>query len=117
MLCTIQAENDAEPLLESESDDCINDADMDGADPISNLRSGERTADPASIVCGSLPDGCELDDIVYPLTLRKSRAAESKYVVEFVNEDKNLLPPALPHKPQLTPLSRCDSPQESHGTS
>ena len=64
---------------------------MDPEDAADHVRSG-RDAEPISLHCGTMPEGYELNDILFPLSLQKSRSAESKYVVEYVREDKNLLP-------------------------
>ena len=61
----------------------------------SGERAPGRDADPLSSHCGTLPEGSELNDFVFPLSLQKSRSAEAKYVVEYVRQDKDLLPYAV----------------------
>ena len=90
-LYIIQVMHDAEPLQESDSENSGFNVDLNDAPTDSHCRSEQRTADPASVFCGSLPAGWTLEDVIYPIEMQNSKASEAKYVVNYVDTDRKLL--------------------------
>ena len=89
-----QATTDDEPRLQSDSEPERDGApsDDDAPEDKHNRNAADRARDPVSELCGTMPDGCDLNDIVNPLSLQKSRSSEAKYVVDFIKEVTDRIP-------------------------
>ncbi|CAK0855377.1 unnamed protein product [Prorocentrum cordatum] len=80
--------------MESDDDDNGNPADvpMDDEEATDELpRRPFRAQDPTSVLCGSFPEGIEMDDVIAPETWQKSKAAEAKYIAEFMRDNSDRL--------------------------
>ena len=108
------AAEDDQPLMESDSDqersNIARDSDDTPEDGLARNPSG-RATDPVSLLCGSLPEGFDMNELVNPAALRQSRSAEAKYVVDFIKEDKSCLPntSAAPDSSEATLSTRLSA--------
>eukprot|EP00959_Pyramimonas_sp_CCMP1952_P116777 2440764-Pyramimonas_sp.AAC.1 len=83
------AAHDPDPVLDTDDDADAhpNDLPLDGSDASdSDPAPRHRAPDPTSVLCGTLPEGVELNDVVAPASWQRSTAAEAKYIVEFMRE-------------------------------